>query len=113
MAAPYKLHGGNSTTRSLHAWNECTKRGNTRRTYHLRNRVQCLAVGENPQEPSNRYLCKKEHVSLFGVQVAAHKLLGVSTPRAGDTHANTSWFLGPPRRSSALVVARILARASV
>ena len=26
MAAPYKLHGGNSTTRSLHAWNECTKR---------------------------------------------------------------------------------------
>ena len=26
MAAPYKLHGGNGTTRSLHAWNECTKR---------------------------------------------------------------------------------------
>ena len=26
MAAPYKLHGGNRTTRSLHAWNECTKR---------------------------------------------------------------------------------------
>ena len=26
VAAPYKLHGGNSTTRSLHAWNECTKR---------------------------------------------------------------------------------------
>ena len=26
MAAPYKLHGGNSTTRSLRAWNECTKR---------------------------------------------------------------------------------------
>ena len=26
VAAPYKLHGGNSTTRSLRAWNECTKR---------------------------------------------------------------------------------------
>ena len=26
VAAPYKVHGGNSTTRSLHAWNECTKR---------------------------------------------------------------------------------------
>ena len=26
MVAPYKLHGGNSTTRSLHAWTECTKR---------------------------------------------------------------------------------------
>ena len=26
VAAPYKLHGGDSTTRSLHAWNECTKR---------------------------------------------------------------------------------------
>ena len=26
VAAPYKLHGGNSTTRSLHAWDECTKR---------------------------------------------------------------------------------------
>ena len=26
MAAPYKLHGGNRTTRSLRAWNECTKR---------------------------------------------------------------------------------------
>ena len=26
VAAPYKLHGGNSATRSLHARNECTKR---------------------------------------------------------------------------------------
>ena len=26
MAAPYKLHAGNSTTRSLHEWNERTKR---------------------------------------------------------------------------------------
>ena len=48
MAAPYKLHGGNSTTRSLRAWNECTKReyakeGRTGAAEQVRELVQRVA----------------------------------------------------------------------
>ena len=43
MAAPYKLHGGNSTTRSLRAWNECTKRECTN-SMMTRARLQVLAA---------------------------------------------------------------------
>ena len=50
MAAPYKLHGGNSTTRSLHAWNECRKReyakdvhGREEALHHILQLVQRLA----------------------------------------------------------------------
>ena len=80
MAAPYKLHGGNSTTRSLRAWNECTKR-----EYAKEGRASKYDLTFRSSS-----LVRLQMISIRIVSVVPIPSMALCSACGGDTHSMTS-----------------------
>ena len=73
MAAPYKLHGGNSATRSLHVWNECTNREYAKDVQEPLCAIASDGAGPvlGPTAVARRVICTARDVGLVSVPCAS------------------------------------------